>query len=159
MGNDFEKVVNVQLSNVVRSYDMEKKLIFDIGIKGLENKIWREIEIKSSDTLADLVYFVLTSFELYSNEFFAISHGSDKYDSANVIFDNKEYKSAMGIKLKDIHFDINKEMILEYNYQSKIELILKFIESVNISDDECPKIIDGAGKGALDYVSDFELKK
>lgn len=139
---------------------MDKELIFNVGIKGLESKICRRVGIKSSDTLADLVYFILTSFELYSNKFFTISYDSDKYDSANVIFDNNQYKSAMGIMLKDIDFDVNKELILEYNYQNKIEFVINFIDSINISlDDDYPKIIDGAGKGAIDYVSGCELKQ
>lgn len=139
---------------------MDKELIFNVGIKGLESKIWRRIGIKNSDALADLVYFILASFELYSNEFFTISYGSDKYDSVNVIFDNNQYKSAMGIMLKDIDFDTNKVLILEYNYQSKIEFVINFIDCVDISsDDMYPKIIDGAGKGAIDYVSGYELKQ
>lgn len=139
---------------------MDKELIFNVGIKGLESKIWRRIGIKNSDALADLVYFILASFELYSNEFFTISYGSDKYDSVNVIFDNNQYKSAMGIMLKDIDFDTNKVLILEYNYQSKIEFVINFIDCVDISsDDMYPKIIDGAGKGAIDYVSAYELKQ
>ena len=139
---------------------MNKELIFNVGIKGLENKIWRRIGIKNSDTLADLVYFILASFDLYSNEFFTISYGSDRYDSVNEIFDNNRYKSAMGIMLKDIDFDKNKELILEYNYQSKIEFVINFIDCANITeDDDYPKIIDGAGTGAIDYVSGCELKQ
>lgn len=87
---------------------MDKELIFNVGIKGLESKICRRVGIKSSDTLADLVYFILASFELYSNKFFTISYDSDKYDSAIVIFDNNQYKSAMGIMLKDIELMLIK---------------------------------------------------
>lgn len=137
---------------------MNKELIFNVGIKGLEDKIWRKIRIKDSDTLADLVYFILASYDLYSNEFFAISHGNDKYDSVNEMFDNDQYKSASGILLKDIDFSINKELILEYNFQNKIEIVINFIDSVNENED-CPKIIDGSGKGAIDYVSGYELKQ
>lgn len=139
---------------------MEKELIFNVGIKGLESKIWRRIGIKNSASLADLVYFILASFDLYSNEFFAISYDSDKYDSVNLIFDNDQYKSATGIMLKDIDFDINKVLVLEYNYQSKIEFTINFIDCVDITlDDKYPKIIDGEGKGAIDYVSGYELKQ
>lgn len=33
---------------------MDEVLTFKIGIEGLENKIWREIEIPSRRTVADL---------------------------------------------------------------------------------------------------------
>lgn len=139
---------------------MEKELIFNVGIKGLESKIWRRIGIKNSASLADLVYFILASFDLYSNEFFTISYDSDKYDSVNLIFDNDQYKSATGIMLKDIDFSANKVLVLEYNYQNKIEFIINFIDCVDITlNDKYPKIIDGEGKGAIDYVSGYELKQ
>ena len=139
---------------------MNKELIFNVGIKGIENKIWRRIRILDNATLADLIYFILASFDLYSNEFFTVSCGDMKYDSADLIFDNDEYKSVMGIVLKDIDFDTNKELILEYNYQSKIEFVISFIDCVKLTeDDDYPMIIDGDGKGAIDYVSGYELKQ
>lgn len=139
---------------------MNKEIIFNVRIKGLENKIWRKIRIKNSDTLADLAYLILTSFELYSNEFFSITHGTNKYDSVNKMFDNDQYKSASGITLKDIDFKTNKNLNLFYDYQNKIEFIIEFIDYLNTSPaNESPRIIDGAGKGALDYVSGSELKQ
>lgn len=139
---------------------MEKRSIFNVCVKGLENKIWRRIEIESSATLSDLVYIILASFELYSNKFFTIFHGSEKYDSVNIIFDNDKYHSAMSIMLKDIFFVDNKELILEYNHQNKIVLVINFIDDI-ISDEDGDyfKIIDGCGKGAIDYVSDYELRQ
>lgn len=139
---------------------MNKKITFNIGIKGLENKIWRKIEIKNSDTLADLAYIILTSFDLNYNDFFTISYGNQKYDSMNSIYDTDECKSAMMILLKDIDFNTNKELFLEYSYYSKIEFIINFINEENISTkDTYPKIIDGAGAGAIDCVSGEELKQ
>lgn len=138
---------------------MKKALIFNVGIKGLESKIWRKIEIDCNDTLADLVYFILSSFNLYANEFFTVTNDKDRYDSANIIFDNDQYKSAMGIMLKDINFNIFKKFTLEYNYQTKIEFIINYIDCINISKDDCPMVLDGAGNGAIDDVSSYELKQ
>lgn len=140
---------------------MDKLLTFQVGIEGLENKIWRKIEINSSETLADFAYFILATFELYSNEFFIINYGDSKYDSASTIFDNDTYKSAIGIKLKDLSFKNDRDMLLEYDYKNKIVFIIKFIDSKEIKEaaNNYPRIVDGSGKGALDYVSGDELKQ
>ena len=41
---------------------MDKILTFRVGIDGLEDKIWREIEIHDRMTVADLAYTILASF-------------------------------------------------------------------------------------------------
>ena len=41
---------------------MDKILKFKVGIEGLENKIWRVIEITNRMTVADLAYTILASF-------------------------------------------------------------------------------------------------
>ena len=132
---------------------------FKVEIKGIENKINREIEIKNTDTLADLVYFILSSFELYGNEFYSITIDKERYDSVNYIFDNDEYKSAMSIELKDLSLDKNKEIILEYDYNNKVIFNIKYLDSKKVDKDDYPKVISGSGKGALDFVSGEELKK
>ena len=139
---------------------MEKVLLFNVEIKGLENKIWRKIEIKNSNSLADLVYIILSSFELYCNEYFTIYYDNNKYDSVSSIFNNEQCKSAMSILLKDISFTTDKKLILEYDYQNKIEFIINYIESKKIDKNtDYPQIVDGSGKGAIDYVSGEELKQ
>lgn len=138
---------------------MNKILTFYVRIKGLEDKIWRKIEIKESDTLADFSYFILASFELFSNEFFTVSHGNNKYDSASYLFDNDDYKSVMSIILKDINFDINKSMILDYDFNNKVTFIIEYVGNKNSKEDNYPRVIDGLGKGALDYIDSEELKQ
>lgn len=136
---------------------MNKVLTFKVGIKGLENKIYRSIESTDNSTLMDLCCIILSSFDLYSNETFIVKHQSNQYDSVNSIYDNDLYKSTMSIKLKDLIFD-EKELILEYNPEQKITFIITYLETQNIVPNprEYPKIIAGAGL-ALDYISSDEL--
>ena len=42
---------------------MTKVLTFKVGIEGLENKIWRKIEITDKKTVADLAYTILAAFD------------------------------------------------------------------------------------------------
>ena len=42
---------------------MAKVLTFKVGIEGLEDKIWRKIEITDRRTVADLAYTILATFD------------------------------------------------------------------------------------------------
>ena len=42
---------------------MAKVLTFQVGIEGLEDKIWRKIEITDRRTVADLAYTILATFD------------------------------------------------------------------------------------------------
>lgn len=139
---------------------MGKKLIFNVGIKGLEDKIWRKIEICDDSTFADLVYAILATFELYSNEGFVIRCENRQYDSVNEIYDNELFKSAMSIKCKDCLF-INKEIMVEYDFHNRTTFIVTFLSEIDAAtSDKCSlKVVDGVGKGALDYVCDEELRQ
>ena len=45
---------------------MNKILTFKVGIEGLEDKIWRKIEISDRMTVADLAYTILATFESFA---------------------------------------------------------------------------------------------
>lgn len=138
---------------------MKKVLKFQVGIKGLEDKIWRIIEIRESDTLADLCYFIIASFDLCGNEYFAITHDDKKYDSVKSIFNHGDFESAVSVLLKDLKFVDGEKMILTYDYQNKIEFVLQFLGSVlENRDAQYPNICDGAGKGVIVGFSGEELK-
>lgn len=59
---------------------MDKVLIFRIGIEGSENKIWREIEIPSRRTVADLAYTILASFNSLAYHLYDITYKNKVYD-------------------------------------------------------------------------------
>lgn len=59
---------------------MTKVLTFKIAINGLENKIWRKIEITDKRTVADLAYTILASFDSLAYHLYEITHGDDRYD-------------------------------------------------------------------------------
>ena len=138
---------------------MKKVLKFKVGIKELEDKIWRIVEISESDTLADLCYFVIASFELYGNVYFAITCNDKKYDSVKPIFNHGDIESALNVLLKDLTFVDDSKMVLTYDYQNKIEFVLEFLGYGSTNGDvQYPNICDGAGKGAIDGVRGEELK-
>lgn len=59
---------------------MTKVLTFKVEIKGLENKIWRKIEITDRRTVAELAYTILASFDSLAYHLYNIKHDNNRYD-------------------------------------------------------------------------------
>ena len=53
---------------------MTKILTFRVGIEGLEDKIWREIEIPDRRTVADLAYTILATFDSIAYHLYNIKY-------------------------------------------------------------------------------------
>lgn len=143
---------------------MAKVLTFKVGIEGLEDKIWRCIEITDRRTVADLAYTILATFDSLAYHLYDIKHGNDRYDCMIDPLDLREYnfKDAVRTKLSDVDFENNNKMIMEYDFGSTTTFIITFLESRNIekyNGNHYPYIVDGAGRGMIDDMCDFELKE
>ena len=94
----------------------------------------------------------------------ACDHGNDRYDCMIDPLDLREYnfKDAVRTKLSDVDFENNNKMIMEYDFGSTTTFIITFLESRNIekyNGNHYPYIVDGAGRGMIDDMCDFELKE
>lgn len=143
---------------------MAKVLTFQVGIEGLEDKIWRKIEITDRRTVADLAYTILATFDSLAYHLYAIIHGKDRYDCMIDPMDlrNYNFKDAVRTKLSDVDFQNNNKMTMEYDFGSTTTFIITFLESRNIekyNGNHYPYIVDGAGRGMLDDISDYDLKE
>ena len=143
---------------------MAKVLTFKVGIEGLEDKIWRCIEITDRRTVADLAYTILATFDSLAYHLYDIKHGNDRYDCMIDPLELREYnfKDAVRTKLSDVDFENNNKMIMEYDFGSTTTFIITFLESRNIekyNGNHYPYIVDGAGRGMIDDMCDFELKE
>ena len=143
---------------------MAKVLTFKVRIEGLEDKIWRCIEITDRRTVADLAYTILATFDSLAYHLYDIKHGNDRYDCMIDPLDLREYnfKDAVRTKLSDVDFEKNNKMIMEYDFGSTTTFIITFLESRNIekyNGNHYPYIVDGAGRGMIDDMCDFELKE
>ena len=59
---------------------MTKVLVFRTEIVGVEDKIWRVIEITSRRTVADLAYSILASFRSEARHLYDITYKGKVYD-------------------------------------------------------------------------------
>jgi len=143
---------------------MAKVFTFQVGIEGLEDKIWRKIEITDRRTIADLAYTILATFDSLAYHLYDIKHGKDRYDCMvdPLYLKSYNFKDAVITKLSDVDFENNNKMIMEYDFGSTTTFIITYLKSRNMekyNGNHYPYIVDGAGRGMLDDMCDFELKE
>ena len=144
---------------------MAKVLTFKVGIEGLEDKIWRKIEITDRRTVADLAYTILATFDSLAYHLYNIKHNDKVYDCWVCIED--DYSDIPKInatitKLSDIGLKENDTMEMEYDYGSTTTFKITYLSSTDLErghGSHYPYVIDGAGRGMLDDMCDFELKE
>lgn len=144
---------------------MTKVLTFKVGIDGLENKIWRKIEITDRRTVADLAYTILATFDSLAYHLYNIKYKNYIFDCWVCAFESPDYAdltNATIIKLKDLKLKENDAMEMEYDYGSTTTFKITYLESRDATEYEgylYPNVVDGAGRGMLDDMCDFELKE
>ena len=143
---------------------MTKVLTFKVGIEGLEDKIWRKIEITDRRTVADLAYTILATFDSLAYHLYDIKYKDKIYDCWVCVEDDHrevELVNAITTKLSSIGLKENDTMEMEYDTGSTTFKI-KYLEERDLegyNGSHYPYIIDGAGRGMLDDMCDFELKE
>lgn len=145
---------------------MNEVLTFRIGIEGLEEKIWREIEIPARRTVADLAYTILASFNSLAYHLYAITYRKKVYDCWVCIEDDHSFVppiNAVITKLSDLNLKLNDAMEMEYDTGSTTTFKIKYLGSRKLNSyreqELYPVVINGDGLGMLDDLCDFELKK
>ena len=142
--------------------DMDKVLKFKVGIEGVEDKIWREIEITDRRTVADLAYTILATFDSLAYHLYNIKYKDYTFDCFGCTEIDENAIDATTTKLSALGLETNDELEMEYDYGSTTTFKITYIGERNMSEFEgylYPNIVDGAGRGMLDDMCDFELKE
>lgn len=144
---------------------MRKVLMFRVGIEGLEDKIWREIEITDRRTVADLAYTILATFDSLAYHLYTIKHKGEIYDCGIRMEDDYSEISkinAVNTQLSSIGLKENDTLEMEYDLGSPTTFKIIYKGSKDLEQGKgthYPYIVDGAGRGMLDDLSDFKLKE
>lgn len=144
---------------------MAKVLTFKIGIEGLEDKIWRKIEITDRRTVADLAYTILATFDSLAYHLYNITYDNKIYDCWVCIEDDYSdipKVNATITKLKDLELKENDTMEMEYDYGSTTNFKITYLGCTDLergNGSHYPYVVDGEGRGMLDDICDFELKE
>lgn len=144
---------------------MAKVLTFKVGIEGLEDKIWRKIEITDRRTVADLAYTILATFDSLAYHLYNITYDNKIYDCWVCIEDDYSdipKVNATITKLKDLELKENDTMEMEYDYGSTTNFKITYLGCTDLergNGSHYPYVVDGEGRGILDDMCDFELKE
>ncbi len=144
---------------------MAKVLTFEVKINGLEDKIWRKIEITDRRTVADLAYTILASFDSLAYHLYYIRYKKKVYDCwVSIEDDHSEIPpiNAVITNLNSLGLKENDTMEMNYDTNSTTMFKIKYLGARDFekgNGNHYPYIIDGAGRGMLDDLCDFELKK
>ena len=115
---------------------MNNLLTFKVEIEGLENKIWRKIEIPERRTLVDLAYTILATFDSLAYHLFKIKYKGHEFGSGfhPENFDN-EFSSAKAIdfKLRDLRIKENDTMEMKYDFGSTTTFKITYLGSKELS--------------------------
>lgn len=112
-----------------------KVLMFKVGINGLEDKIWRIIEVTDKVTIGDLAYSILASFN------------SLAYHLYSIIYKDREYKC----------FIDNDTMEMEYGFGSITTFKIKYLGSREL--ENIVKDTDELGYSKYPYSPGYGTKK
>lgn len=144
---------------------MAKVLTFQVEIEGLEDKIWRKIEITDRRTVADLAYTILATFDSLAYHFYDIKYKNKVYDCwIDIEYDYRDVElvNTTTTKLSDMGLKENDTMEMDYDSGSTTTFKITYLgsrEMEKYNGKHYPYIIDGAGRGMLDDLCDFELKE
>ncbi len=143
---------------------MAKVFTFKVEIEGLEEKIWRKIEITDKRMISELAYAILASFDSLAYHLYQIYHGEDRYHCmiGDVdFFHEVQVINATQTKLNQIDFSSNNKMVMEYDFGSTTNFIITLVDTRDLERykaNHYPYVIDGAGRGMLDDISQDDLK-
>ncbi len=144
---------------------MDEILIFRIGIEGLENKIWREIEIPCRRTVADLAYTILASFNSLAYHLYDIEYKDYLFDCWVCPTEDPDFddlSNAVVTKLSELKLKKNETMKMKYDTGSTTTFNILYLGSRKLKNykeqDFYPIVVNGEGLGMLDDICDFELK-
>lgn len=132
---------------------------FKVKLRELENKIWRDIEISSTSSLAKLGYAVLVAFEAEGSHLFCINYKGCRYE---IVYDDFYEDLGMKIvdpiskKLSSLKMEIGDKMEMEYDYGAGwvFDIELVSVEPMKKGmGTHYPYVTDGAGWGIIEDIS------
>lgn len=144
---------------------MTKVLTFKVGIEGLEDKIWREIEITDRRTVADLAYTILATYHSLAYHLYDIEYKNKFYDCwVDIEDDHREVElvNAVTTKLSKLNLKENDSMMMRYDTGSTTTFVITYLGESEFKKGNgmhYPYITKGAGYGMIDDITCEELKK
>lgn len=138
---------------------MAKVYRFKASIEELGDIFWREIEISSKATVAELGYTVMASFEGTASHLFHITHKGKRYE---ILFEEDDFSDFLGVatdptevRLEELELQRGSKLIMEYDYGAgwifNIE-ITAIYDMQRGKGRHYPYIVKGNGRGIIEDI-------
>lgn len=136
-----------------------KVYTFHITYEGLEDRIWRDVEVSSNYRLDRLGYMVLAAFDTMAYHLFKFEYNGRQFG----LPDEEAYFEQTNVAEVELHrmgLELGDRIRMDYDFGTMQTF---WLEMIAIRDMECrrgnhyPYVLDGAGRGILDDVACDDL--
>ena len=138
-----------------------KVYTFHITYEGLEEKIWRKVEVSSNYRLDQLGYMVLAAFDTLAYHLFEFYYDDDRFEIPNEDAPFEQIDMA-DFKLHQLKLKLGDRIRMEYDFGTTQTFWLELVEIADMKRGwgrRYPYILDGAGRGIIDDMSCEELSE
>lgn len=130
---------------------------FKVSYHGSQEKIWREIEISSNSTIAELGYTILASFDTLAYHAFYFDCSGKRFAS-NVQLDSNNAASASETILNTLKLEIGSKFYMIYDYGMEHQFDIQLIDFLSMENSaEYPRVSDGRGNGIVDDMAPDQI--
>ena len=137
-------------------------LTFLMAYEGLEDKIWRKVQVSSNWRLDQLGYLVLAAFDTQAYHLFAFTYKGKQYELPDEEFDFEDQADACDVSLNQLRMEPGDclQMIYDFGLDQVFNLTLLSAEPMPRGKGaHYPWIVDGKGRGILDDMPVDELQE
>lgn len=138
-----------------------KVYTFNITYEGLEEKIWRKVEVSSNYRLDQLGYMVLAAFDTLAYHLFEFYYDDDRFEIPNEDAPFEQIDMA-NFKLHQLDLRLGDRIRMEYDFGTTQTFWLELVEIADMKRGwgrRYPYVLDGAGRGIIDDMSCEELSE
>ena len=138
-----------------------KVYTFHITYEGLEEKIWRKVEVSSNYRLDQLGYMVLAAFDTLAYHLFEFYYDDDRFEIPNEDAPFEQIDMA-NFKLHQLDLKLGVRIRMDYDFGTTQTFWLELIEIADMKRGwgrRYPYVLDGAGRGIIDDMSCEELSE
>ena len=138
-----------------------KVYTFHITYEGLEEKIWRKVEVSSNYRLDQLGYMVLAAFDTLAYHLFEFYYDDGRFEIPNEDAPFEQIDMA-DFKLHQLKLKLGDRIRMDYDFGTMQTFWLEQIEIADMKRGwgrRYPYVLDGAGRGIIDDMSCEELSE
>ena len=136
-----------------------KVYTFHIVYAGLEDRIWRKVEVSSNYRLDQLGYMVLATFDALAYHLFEFHYDDGCFEIPDQDAFNEQIDMA-DFKLYQLELKLGNRIRMDYDFGTTQTFWLELIEIADMKRGwgrRYPYVLEGAGRGIIDDMSADEL--